>query len=245
LTTLFSRAHFLAPSPRRFQQGKVDPAFARAGNTGNQRPIDLIYIAVAELGGDGARRRRIASQQQDAAGVLIQPVDQARLFRSIKPQCVEHRVQMVRRLAAALNRQAAGFVQRNQCVVAKQHARLQLGGYVSVDGCGGIGRLRLWRRNRRKAYSLAFQQALAQLGAPAVDADLPGTEPLRQLAIGNIGKRAAQPAVEADGFVVGADFHMTDRSLPAVRVKGHTRTRRIRRNPANSASIETATETTT
>ena len=113
---------------------------------------------------------------------------------------------------------------------------------LSVAMCAS-GSTRSSGDHRRQPDSLTLGQALAGFGTAAVDSDLTRTHPLGQLAVGHVGQRPAQPAVEADFVVGGADIDMLYRRFcrPSVR---HTRINRISRRPANNAKIDTATEAT-
>src|SRR3546814_5185070 len=65
-TTLFRSA---ATSP--LLERQVDTPLGRRGNACHERPVELGHIAAPEQPGQAARRRRVAGEDQDTAGIAV------------------------------------------------------------------------------------------------------------------------------------------------------------------------------
>jgi hypothetical protein len=140
--------------------------------------------------------------QQDAGGVPVQPVHQARTVFGSEAQGVEHPVEVAGDAGAPLDRQAVRFVQHEDLVVLVDDGLLQILGVVRVDPAD---RLR-FRRNPlfRDLDGLTSSQACVGVRLVAVHPDLTVAAPLLNEALLGAGKAAADPAVEAYvGLVVG------------------------------------------
>ena len=156
------------------------------------------------------RRRQVtgrlgrARQHQDAAGVLVEPVDEARFLRRAEAQRLAQGVQMAAQAAAALDRQTGRLVEGDQPVVPVEDTGLQRRRLLGVDPrrrfrCGRASLAwPLGRSQRRHADRLARGEAQAGLGAPAVDPHLAGAQELLQPAVAELGEAPPEPAVEPE-----------------------------------------------
>jgi len=92
-------------------------------------------------------------------------------------------------------------------------------------------------RQGRHADGLTALQASVRLSAGAVDADLARTDQLMQLALGQVGPAAAEPAIQAHPALSGVDDHVADLT--------HQANLRMSIRPANRAATDASTETRT
>ena len=91
-------------------------AVVDVGHADDQRPVDLLRRAAREALGEERRAARGAGDQQDARGVLVEPVDQARA-RLVSPcEGVEQAVDMAVRAGAALGGEAGRLVEHDRGV---------------------------------------------------------------------------------------------------------------------------------
>ena len=117
---------------------------------------------------------------------------------------------MARGFAAALDRQSRRLVDGDDVVVPVEHTGPQ---GVRV---GGADRRPVRARNRRlvaerrDADLLALHQPVASLGAPPVDAHLPGAQQLLEPAVADFGKIPFEPAVESQLGLSRIDPSMFD-----------------------------------
>ena len=118
-----------------------------AGRAGRRRsPSRSSPPRGAKRGGELCRGAGRAGEQQDARGVAVEPVHQARAIRRTEAQGVEQPVQVVGDARSALHRHAVRLVQHQQVVVAVDHQALQVARGVGIDL-----RLRLRPRGPREA----------------------------------------------------------------------------------------------
>src|SRR6185437_1041022 len=147
-----------------------------------------------------------ARQHQHARGVAIEPMDEARALLGIEAQCVEQPVQMALGVGAALDGKAVRLVDDDEVVVLVQHGAAD---HLEV---ARPGRRRLAARRRRAdvaqrrdADDLAGSDAIAGLGALAVDAHLAGAQQPLEAAMAEAREMPAEPAVEPELAVGGGD----------------------------------------
>ncbi len=216
LAVLFIDAHgFAAEFPRRFQQFGGDPPLFDFRRSEHQSPVNLFGFArtesVGQLGGRGGR----APQNQNAAGVLVQPVNQTGIFILVETQCRQHPVQMPRHPRSALNGQPRGFVQNQNVVILVNHQTLDESGVFVADLHGVAARFgrchrRPFFRQRRHAHDLSRGHALRRFGALAVHLDLLGAQQLLQLPLRHLRVMPPEPPVQTDDAVVFADRDHTN-----------------------------------
>ena len=194
----------------------LDAALDRHRAPRGDGPIDLLHRAAAEGAGELGGHARSAGDDQDAGGILVQPVHQPRLVLAVA-QAFQHHVEMLADAGPALGGQAGRLVQHDDVIVAPQHHGLDLAGERGVerrccdDRCRG-------RRDRRHADGLPWREAGGRLGPLAIDADLAGAAQLLDRALGQAREVAAEPAVEPDiGFVLGHFPHRDAHGLRSPR----------------------------
>src|SRR5579871_2823391 len=100
----FIRAHALAMHAALLGQRQVDASGAELRQADHDRPIDLPRLLVAEGFGEPAGRRGVTCQHENAAGVFVQAVDEARALGRAETQGIEQRIDMQVGTASALNR---------------------------------------------------------------------------------------------------------------------------------------------
>ena len=172
----------------------------------DDRPVELLGLAVAEGVAQPPGRQAGAGDQQQARRVLVQAVDQPRPLLVAETQRVEHAVDMPLGPGPALHRQARRLVQHDDLVVLVDDQAADLLG-VAVRHGRDLARLG-WRRRGdagRQADGLAGLDAILALGALAVDADLAGAQKLLQGAVAQLGEMALEPAVEPQAGLVVDD----------------------------------------
>ena len=188
------RARALAAGAALAAERQVHPALARHRAAGNDRPVELLYVARAEgaceLGGDAGR----AGQDEDAGGVTVEAVDESRALGAAEPECVQQAVEMPGDSGAALDGEAGGLL-RTSSWSSRWRTRPSISrasfGSSGFGACGGG-----FRRQRRHAHLLARREARGGFGTVTVHANLPGTAPFLDAALGNAGEVAPEPAVE-------------------------------------------------
>ena len=154
------------------------------------------------------RRAGRPGDQEDAAGVLVEPVNQLGSLFILPRQPAEQAVEMLAGLGPALRRQARRLVeQKPVATVIDLHRLDQLGLLIGqfdqrapgakfflVLGLGG-----------GNADRLARFDPVARRSALAVDPDLAGACPARHLVEADIGQVPLEPAVEADAVIIVRD----------------------------------------
>jgi hypothetical protein len=166
-------------------------------------------------------------------------VDELRPRRVALGEAVEQPVEMVVRLRPALGGEAGRLVDDDRRLVLVDHQRTDEGGLVCAEQ--RPHRLLLLRRGirfglRRDAHDLARLDPVAGRGALAVEAELPGPRPARDLAEADLGQVALEPAVEADAVILLAHLELADLVGRAHEAD------RIASRPRNSSSTEPITE---
>ena len=207
--------HLLAAAARLLGQRQFDQAVVDIGHAGDQRPIGLACRTTGKTLGEIGRAARSAGNQQDAAGILIEPVDQTRP-RTFGREGIEQPVDMLFGPRSALRREAGRLVEHDGGAVLGEHHAL------------GLGDLRLAERLARRS-ALAFGPSPLRLGAAggnaqrlasrqpvfrrcplAVDPDLPGARPAADRGKADQRQMALEPAIEAHAVVVVSDDKMPD-----------------------------------
>lgn len=225
--------HFLAQPARQLGERRVDPPLAQLRHSHDQRPIELARAPAAEGGGQLGGGGGGAPEQEHAAGVLVESVDEARSL-AVEAQGIEQGVEMLGRARAALHRQTRRLVDGDDMGVAMYDHRPHRLGLTLVDPGRGLGgwRRRLGRQGRY-ADLLARLQALVGLGPPAVNPHLAGAQVLLKQTVGDLRQMPAEPAVEPDvGLVSGH----------RARLNAHRRNWRTSASPRNKAPTERITE---
>ncbi len=188
---------------RQFRQPPIDTSLPRLRQSDHGRPIDFPGRLVAKGAGEKPGRRHGAGQHQNAARVLVEPVDQPRPLRAAETQAVEHGVEMMLGRGAALDRKTRRLVEDDHIVVAVENCPLDFG---DVAGFGLIVRLR--RRyirvgQRWNPHFLAGGDSVPGARAFAVDTDLPGAQQFLQTTMAELRKMPLEPAVQADFRILG------------------------------------------
>jgi hypothetical protein len=195
----------------------------------HQRPVDLARRTAGESLGKTRRSPRRAGDQQDARGVLVEPVDKPRAGRAvILDKGIEQAVDMLGGLAAALRGEAGGLVEHDRGGRLADHHIACLGDLFGRERAGaGGGFLRGGRilSARRHAQLLAGGQAIFGLGALAIHPDLPGARPARHGGKADLRQVALEPAVKPDAVVILGDGELAD--VVGGRVGGHAAPRII------------------
>ena len=137
--------HFLAMGAGLFGQGRIDCALFYLGNADDQRPVNLLSSAAGKALGVSRRCTRSASDQQNAAGVLVEPVDKARarqlsavLIVAID-KSIEQAIDMAGRLCAALGGKAGGLVEDQSALALHNHHRMRAFDLFSRQGTPRFG----------------------------------------------------------------------------------------------------------
>ena len=145
-----------------------------------------------------------AGEEQHAARILVQAVDEARALRRAKTQGVEQPIEMARGARAALDREPRRLVDGDHIRVAMDHAGLDPG-FVA----GRYSRPRGGRRSLRQGRhtdALATLEPVVRLGALAIDPDLALAQKPLQPAVGEPGEAPPKPAVEPEPGFTGIDI---------------------------------------
>ncbi len=160
--------------------------------------------------GGGARG---AGEQQCARRILVEPVDQFGPPLGLELERVEQPVDMLEGLGAALRREAGRLVEHDRLrILVDHHLARECGLIVAERGAVrlGLGGAGLDRFGRGHADHLAGGDAIARIGARAVDAELTGARPARDDVEAGVGQMPLEPAIEADAVVVGGDAELAD-----------------------------------
>ena len=195
-----------------FGERCVDPPLRRLRHTDDERPIEFLQLPTAKEGGELSRRCRVAGEQENAAGVAVEPVDETGRLRRVEAERVEHRVEVTGDAAAALHRQAGRLVERDHVAVAVDDRRLH---HVDIRLVhrrqGAAGRALLAEIGKwRHADPVAWRQSGAGAGALAVHADLAGAQQFLQAPVPDGWVVPLEPAVEPLGAVLGCDLQGGD-----------------------------------
>ncbi len=171
----------------------------------DQRPVDLLRVAggqrARQLGGGGNRARH----DEDAGGVAVQAMDEARARVLLESEAVEHAVDMGGEAAAALGRQARRLVQHDDVLVHVDDVVLQTAADLLLRLSAGLLFEVAVHHLRRQADHLAGGDAVGRLHPLAVEPDLPGAQQLLQPAMGQRRVVPLEPAVDADAVLVMGD----------------------------------------
>ena len=236
---LLVRHHALATRPRTLAQRQIDPPFLHCRCANHQGPVYLAHIAVPERLAERGRRTCAPRQQQNSAGVAVQPVNQPRAFPRAESQRVQHGVEMARGFRTALDRDSGRLVQGNHFVVPINHQRLDEGGIPGTRPFAFVAR-RPHRNGaglRRNANSLAHGQPDIRFRPLAVDSDLPGPQKLLQHPVCQPRIVPPEPAVEPDIVVVHGNTGDVDAAHTAM---ARTSARPAKRPPTASTTDEAA-----
>ena len=103
-------AHPFARRPGELGQRQVDAPLPQLRQADDDRPIDLARRLLAKRAGQESRRRGGAGDDQHAARVLVEPVDEARPLVRAEAQRVEQPVEMPLGSAAALDGETGRLV---------------------------------------------------------------------------------------------------------------------------------------
>ena len=204
--------HLLAPAARLFGQRQFDQPVGDVGHANHQRPVQLARGAAREMLGKERRATRRARDQEDARGVLVEPVDEARAGGTFARKGIEQAVDVVRDAAAALRCEAGRLVEDDRGAVLFYDHRLGLGDLFGAerraDGRGT--RRRQCGRTGRYPQGLAGGQPVGGIGPCPIDPDLPSPRPAADRGEADVGQIALEPAVEPDAPVVLRDDKMSN-----------------------------------
>ena len=203
--------HLFAAAARLLGQRGFDRALALFGHADDQRPVGLLGRAPGKALGKERCAARRARDQQDARGVLVEPVDQPRAGLVISGEGIEQAIDMIERAAAALRGEARRLVENDCGAILGNHHRL---GPRDLFGIERLADAHLFgRRHRgagRDAQHLPRAHPVSRIGALAIDPDLPGARPAADRGKADLGQVALEPAVEANLIVVRADSESAD-----------------------------------
>lgn len=226
---------FLASALALEDSGADGPAVV-FGDGGDQGPVDFLDFPAFEHGAQPAGGFGRAGKKQDSAGVLIQPVDEARHHAQFVLEAGEQAINMAAGLGSALHGEIVGFVQRDHIAVVINHEgadEVDIGGgelalmLLMLLGCDFLG------VGHGDADVLPLLQAHIGLGAFGIHPDLALPHQFLGEAVGKFGYSGLDPAVEALAVIVGGDLEMPDVS--------HVARPRISQSPANRARMERIT----
>ena len=203
--------HLLAARTGLLGERGFDHAFLDVGHAHHERPVDLLGAATREaLGKEGCAARGPRDQQR-AAGILVEPVNQPRadVFLA-RRESIEQSVDMVEGIGAALCRQARRLVEHQRAL-----------GLLDDHGFGlfdfglrqfALGLVLLVRRiaARRDTDLLALGQPVVGLHPLAVDPHLAGARPFADRAEADLGQVALEPAIDANAVVIGRNGEAAD-----------------------------------
>ena len=181
-----------------------DAPLRRLRHALDQRPVDLLRAARAEGRAELGRHLARLGDQQHARGVAVEPMDEHRPFAVLVGERLQHAVDVALRARAALHREAVGLVEHDDVAVLEQGHRPDRLGVLRV-GAPRRGRL------RRRSFSGGTRTASPELepgrdlGALARDPHLALAHDLHQMRLRQVGKPAAEPAVEPHAGLVLAD----------------------------------------
>ena len=202
LAALHVDMHLLAAGARLLGERGVDQTHVLLRHADHQRPVDLLGAAAREALGKCRRAARCARDQQHAAGILVEPVDEARAGFVTLHEGIEQPVDMAVGLAAPLGGEAGRLVEDDRGLGLLDHHRARLLalflGQLAAAGRGlGLGRVA-----GRDAQHLPCHQPVVGLGAGAIDPDLPGPRPARDSGKAHFRQVPLEPAVEPDAVVI-------------------------------------------
>ena len=204
LAALVVDMHLLAARTGLLGERRLDHAFLHIGYADHQRPVDLLGAAAREALGEIGRAARRARHQQYAAGILVEPVHEARARLVLAFDIgVEQAVDMVERVGPALRRKARWLVDHQRALgLLDQHGLglLDLGGLELALGLGLLVR-RIAARGHANLLSLG--QPVVGLHPLAVDAHLPGARPFADRAETDLRQVPLEPAIDANPVIVG------------------------------------------
>ena len=234
--------HLLAAAARLLGERQFDQAVVDVGHAGDQRPIDLARRAAGKALGKVGGAAGGAGNQQDAGGILVEPVDQARA-RAVSGKGIKQPIDMLLGAGAALRREARRLVEYDGGAVLRQHHRLGQGDLV-FGKCLARGRARAFGCGaaRRDAQHLAGDEAVFGCSSLAIDPDLPGASPAADRGEADLRQVALEPAVKPHPVVVRADGELADLVVVRTLREAHIVVR-ISIRPANSPATPARTET--
>ncbi len=227
--------HLLVATPALLGERELDRAALLFRHAAHQRPVDLLRIPLGQRLGQRRRRGHRPRHDEDAGGVAVEPVDEARALLLAEGQMLQQAVHMLGDAAAALRRKAGGFVENHDARILMDHKRFGLFPQVFTELCTDrlwrCGAFRGTRQLRRDSQDLACGQPIARLGALAVHPHLALAQQLLELDVVQRRVVALEPAIHADAVIVFLD-----------RRRARHQTARTRKRPANSASTESTAE---
>ena len=202
--------HLLAAGPGLLGERGVDHALVEARHPRDDRPIDFARGSPRERLGEMPRGARRARHHQDAAGILVEAVDQFGPVAVVVGQPVEQAVEMLVGLGPALRREARRLVEHHPVAAARDHHVADIGLLVVGQRHDHPRRTTARTFGGRRlgggdAQDLARFDPVARRDALAIDADLPGPCPARDEVEAGVGQVPLEPAVEADPVIVRGD----------------------------------------
>ena len=221
-------------------QRQVDQALLDIRHADHQRPIDLACGAARKpLGEIGSAARR-AGDQEDARGILVEPVDQPRA-RAIRRIGIEQAIDVLERAAAALRGKARRLVKHDRGAVLGDHHRIRqcqlfFGQRLALAGlalgCVAAG---------GDADDLSRRNTVGHIGALAIDPDLSGPSPAADRGKADLRQVALEPAVQPDAVIVMLDGELADGIRRNEAAGGHANVL-ARARPASNPATPPASE---
>ncbi len=104
-----------------FSGASIGALEAAAGTAGNDRPIDLLDLALGKQPAEAAQRLRMAAEHQTAAGVAVEPMRQGRRPRQTEAQRVEPGFEIGAAARTGMHRDAGRLIDDQHQPVAIEH----------------------------------------------------------------------------------------------------------------------------
>ena len=207
--------HFLAARSGLLGEWRVNDAVLGRRHPGHQRPIGLARRPAGKGFGEKCRRACGPRQQQNARGVLVEPVHQFRATGPVEDQRIEQTVDMFGGRGAALRRQPRRLVDHNGLRVAVDHQTLGKGNLVFAQrrarsvhrhprDCSGGRRFFRWQ-----AQYLPLGHPVSRISPFTVDPELPSPGPARHQIEADRRHIPLEPAVEPDPVIIGGHGEFT------------------------------------
>ena len=146
-------------------------------------------------------------------------------------EAFEHAVDMLRQSAAAMRRQARGFVEHDDRLVHVEDLVLETAAHPRLGCCARFVFKITMCDLRRHSDRLAGSDAIGSLDALAIETNLSGAEQLLEPSVRQRRIVPLEPAVHADSVFVMGDASSLSHQI-----------QRTSHRPANSARMESSAE---
>ena len=177
-------------------------------HTLNDGPIGLLHRPGGEQLAEGGGHAAALGNDDDAGCIAVKPVHQQRAFAQFGAQTHQQAIEMMVRLAAALNGKTRWLIQHQEIAVFVQHHLVKqaaLGGGQRLDiGLGRIGGTRVEGQRRHADFLIRFQAGVG-FATPCPNAHLAGAGELVQIGESHLREMQLEPAVKAHPRLFGRD----------------------------------------